>query len=165
MGFQEMILYERTFSLGKGLSFSRYIKNLDHESFPPYTLLISKTDDPDRCDIEIVMSDATMSANVMFMRGILFNKCIVQYFKSERVYTISASAGSGNVIMSSVYVIIAFLMFLLGFFILIIGEVPGQAFYPWAFTVVFIGPLISTYRLQKGLLDKIGFLGSDINEE
>ncbi len=161
-----MILYERTFFLKKGLSFSRYIKNLDHESFPPYTLLINKTDDPDRCDMEIMMNDVIMSANVMFGRGVLFNKCIIQYFKSERSYTLSASVGFGNVVMSSVFVIMAFLMFLLGLFILIIDETPGQAFYPWVVgTVVFLAPWISTYRLQKGLLDKIGFLGSDISEE
>lgn len=160
-----MTLYERAFFLGKGLSFSRYIKKLDQESFPPYTLLINKIDDLDRCDIEIVMSDATMSANVMFMRGVLFNKCIIQCFKSDGSYTVSASVGFVNLVISLICLIMSFLMFLFGLFILITDDVPGQALYPWAGTILFLVPLISTYRLQKRLLDKIGLLGSDINEE
>jgi hypothetical protein len=164
MGFREMILYERTFFLKKRLSFPRYIKNLDQEIFPPYTLLINKTDRPDRCEIEIMVNDIIMSGR-MFMGGVLFNKCKIRYFKSEGSYTVSATVGFANVVMSSIYLIMSFLMFLLGVFILITGKSPGQAFYPWAVSVFFLVPLISTYRLQKGLLDKIGFQGSDLNEE
>jgi hypothetical protein len=163
MGFQEMILYERTFFLKKRLSFPHYMKILDQESFPPYTLLINKTDRPDRCEIGIMVNDGIMSGR-MFMGGVLFNKCKIQYFKSEGSYTLSATVGFVNVVMSSVYLIMSFLMFLLGFFILITSESPGQALFPWACILVFLVPLISIYRLQKGLLDKIGFLGSDIKE-
>lgn len=163
-----MNLYKRTFFLKKGLSFSRYINNLDHESFPPYTLLINKIDRSDCCQIEIVMNDVVMlrrSPNVLFVGGVLFSKCIVQHFKDEGSYTLSASVGFGNVLISSFCVLASFFMFLFGFFIIISGEDPVQVLFTWATILIFLTPFISIYRLEKGLLDKIGLLGSDINEE
>jgi hypothetical protein len=163
-----MMLYERTFPLKKGLSFSRYIKNLDQESFPPYTLLINEIDHLERCEMEIMINDVVLlqgSANAMFMRGVLFKKCIIQYLKDERSYTLSAFVGFGNKFASLVWIIMAALMFVLGLFIFIGSKSPGQALVPWVCMLIFLAPLISTYRMEKSLLDKIGFLGSDISEE
>ena len=55
--FLRMLLYKKTFPLGKGTSASRYIKSLDEKSFPPYTLLISEIPGAKNYHIEIILTD------------------------------------------------------------------------------------------------------------
>jgi hypothetical protein len=161
-----MILYTKTFPLGKGISFARYINILDENSFPPFTLLIKKTPGTKKALIEVVLTAPPFiwSSSGFIVRGVLFNEITIEYLE-RRSFILKASVGVGNLIMSFFYIVFSgFLLSFMLFEAVINKSVENFLFMLVAFSVTLY-PWISTYLREIKFLDRIGSLGSEMDEK
>jgi hypothetical protein len=161
-----MILYTKTFPLGKGISFSHYINILDEKNFPPFTLLITKIPKTKKVHIEIVFTN-TAGLGIYLVGGfvggqVLFNELTIEH--SERgSFVLQASIGRWNLFLSLCYIVFStfFLLFIF-FAIVIFGMSLENVLFMLLIPAVTLYPLISTYLREIKFLDRIGSLGSDI---
>jgi len=157
-----MLLYKETFPLKKGLRFSSYIKKLEEEFFPSYTLFIKKTNDIETYNMEIVLTSFNFPWDLRapIIGGVLFNKCTIQYNKDERDFTISAFISKGNLFTILFFLLMTIFCFSLFLFDLIINY--GKNMFPLMFSMIVVAfPIVSIYLSERKLLNRIGDLGSE----
>ena len=162
-----MILYTKTFPLGKGVSFSRYIKALVEQNFSPYTLIIKEIPGTENYRIEIVLTDLVVglwSIGAHFINGTLFSECTIQYSKDAREFTLQASVSGGNmflILLAGVPII--FLLLFVFFMIFTEGMSLDNIFVFLIIMIVILAPLTSTYIRDKNRLRNIGSLAMELN--
>jgi hypothetical protein len=164
-----MKLYIKKFPLGKGISFTHYIDILDEKNFSPFTLLIKRVPKTKKVLIEVVLTDVTttwgMLGSGFVMGGVLFNEITIEY--SERgSFILQASVASGNLLLSFFYIVsFAFFLFFI-LFELVINNLPlGNLVMMLLAFAVGLYPVICTYLRQIRFLDRIGSLGSEMDEK
>ncbi|HEX6271063.1 MAG TPA: hypothetical protein VFZ43_12565 [Anaerolineales bacterium] len=158
-----MILYKKVFPLGKGVSFSLYINTLRRKYFPHYVLTIDNISSTENYRVQIFFTAPLWRwglANA-FLEGVLLKECTIQYSNGENHLTLEASPKTGNLFITSSYVITAILFFV--FAIFMIATNGGMSFNNILgfviIIIVFLAPLASTYLRGKKLLDKVGSIG------
>lgn len=161
-----MILYTKTFTLGKGIRFSSYIKSLGEQNFSPYTLLIEEIAGTENYRIEIVLTDlmALRCIDNTFPNAILFSECIIQYSKGAREFTLQASIGAGPLFVVSLYVILICLTLSITFLALTKG-ISRDLFVFVIIIIAISAPLTSAYMRGKKFLGKIGSLAVELNKK
>src|SRR4030095_3115385 len=125
-----MILYKKVFQLGKGVSFSRYIKSLDEKNFAPYVLLINKLSRPKNYHIEIVITDLAGFWGYInvFFGGVLFSECTVEQSTNKKFFTLQASIERTNFLTGLFYVIPSFAFFLWMIYMVVTRGPSGDLF-------------------------------------
>lgn len=159
-----MLLYNESFPLKKGLRFSSYVKKLDELAFPPYTLLIEKTDESDIVNIEILVDSIFTGFHSFASGGMLINKCAIQYYKEERSFIISGSISNWNLIMPIFYLGMAVFFILFLAFLSItrgIGVSIETILIILAIVLMFVSPYIAMYSNERKLLNRIGQIGAE----
>ena len=163
-----MILYKRSFPLGKGVSFSSYIKAVEKKRFPHYYMRLEK-----------ILSTTNYHATIIFTASywrsgwrngyyerILLKECTIQHSKDEGYFTLQASSKVGNLLFASLQILftIAFFGFMI-FTIVANGGMSLNNIFGFAIVTIFmLAPLILTYIQDKNLLDKVGSLGIQLEK-
>jgi hypothetical protein len=161
-----MILYEKKFQLNSGVSFSHYIKSLDEMGFSPYILLISDIPYTTNFHIEVVI---TYPINLwgfhnVFSGGVLFSECTVKHSIGENFFTLQGAVGMANLFIGLFYIVLSLFIIIMTFS----STSASGTFSPGAFiffTILSFLPLLpvlSTYRREKRLLDRIGTVASEL---
>ena len=157
-----MLLYNKTFPLKKGFRFYSYIKRLDELAFPPYTLLIEKTDENNIVNIEIIVDDIFTGFHSFASGGMLINECAIQYHKEERSFMISGSIANRNLSQPLFYLGMAFISIL---FVTFVSITKGIYLEPILIILVivwmFVSPYIAMYSNERKLLNRIGQIGAE----
>lgn len=160
-----MILYTKTFPLGKGVSFSHYLDILDEKNFSPFTLLIKRMPKTKKVLIEVVFTNIAalgVLSSSFVIGGVLFSEVTIEH-SERRNFILQASIGMGNLLMSFFYIVLStfFLLFIL--FETVINNMSWEnVFIMLLILAVILYPLIFTYLREIKFLDRIGSLGSDI---
>src|SRR6266498_3374325 len=104
-----MILYKKTFSLGKDISFSHYITALGKKKFPSYYLRIEKIPSTTNYHGTLVFTLPNWGWRLRgpFIDGVLLRECTIQYSEGERHFTLQASPDTRNLLFVSIQVIFA----------------------------------------------------------
>lgn len=164
-----MILYTKTFPLGKGISFSHYIDILDKESFSPFTLLIKKIPRTKKVLVEVVLTNLApiwgWLGSGYVAGGVLFNEITIEY-SERRNFILQASIGKANLLWSIFYFVLSafFLLFML--FGIVINSISLEnVLIMLLIPAVILYPLMSNYLREIRFLDRIGSLGSDMDEK
>ncbi len=161
-----MILYTKTFSLGKGMTFSRYIEILDKKNFSPYALLIERVPKTKNVHIEIVLADITALwrwGNSIISGGLLFSDATIEH-SGRRDFILQASIGIGNVLAFLFYILFSAIFLLFMIFEIIAKNISIAAIF-FLLLIFVLYPWISTYLREMQILDRIGSLASDRSEE
>ena len=161
-----MILYEKKFRLGNGVSFLHYIKSLDELGFSPYTLLISEIPYTTDFHIEVVI---TYPVNLwgfhnVFSGGVLLSENKVKHSMGEGFFTIQGAAGTMNFLICLFYIALPLFAFFMS-----LSSIFGGGTFSLGTLLFFIilsslplVPVITTYRREKKLLDRIGSIASEL---
>jgi hypothetical protein len=159
-----MILYEKKFRLGDGVSLSRYINALDSMNFPPYTLLIHKIPGTNDFRIEILITRPVnlWGGNKSSTIRVLLNECTVKQLNEEEFFVLQASAETGNLLMA-----LFFVLTLVALFLMILLTTTTKAEHRELFTFIFIimlvlAPSRLTYFRERKFLDRIGSIASEL---
>jgi hypothetical protein len=162
-----MILYKRTFPLGKDISFFQYITAIRKSYFPNFVITLDKIPSTENYLAQIFFTAPLWRwgfANV-FLDGVFLRKCTIQYFKDRGYFVLQASPRTWNLLVVSAVVIFAllFLSFIL-FTIFTEGISPRDSFFVVVFIVAWLTPFLSIYFRDKRLLDKIGSMAMELNQ-
>jgi len=160
-----MILYEKKFPLGDGISLSRYIETLEKMTFSPYTLLIREIPGTKDFLIEIVKTNSiSLWGRQTSMTGeALLDECTIKHLQDEKFFTLQASTGSGNSLKAFVFLVKSLLLLLMILSTMFIKkDVYGDLFIFVFILLLFSPPSLLTYFHEKALLDRIGSIGSEL---
>src|ERR1043165_3660533 len=110
---QKMILYKKTFPLGKGTSFWDYITALRKAYFPNFVLTVDKIPSTEnyRVLIFFIASYWRMSWRNGYYERVLLKECTIQYSEGERYFTLQAWPRVGNLLFASVQILFAVAFF------------------------------------------------------
>jgi hypothetical protein len=163
-----LCLYKRTFVLKKGLSYSRYIKNLGEKIFSPYTLLIERVPKTQKVHIEVELTDFMAIwpwGSPSAFGGVLFSKATIE-FSGKRDFILQASIGISNLLMLFFYILLSsfFLLFII-FEAVARNMSLENVLILLLILAIILYPLIFTSLREIKFLNRIGFLGSDTREK
>ncbi len=163
-----MVLYKKDFLLGKGASFSSYIKAVEKKRFTNYYLRLEKIPSTENYRAEIVSTIPIWrwGWDSSFIERVLLKDCTILYSKGERYFTLQASPRTGNLFFASFSVIFAFLSFVFGFIFMATSDSMSlNNILAFAIVVILgLAPPISIYLRDKKFLDKLGSLGTELEK-
>ena len=163
-----MVLYKKVFPLGQGISFFQYITAIRKSYFPNFVITLDKIPSTENYLAQIFFTAPLWRwglANT-FSDGVFLRKCFIQYVKDEEYFVLQASPKIWNVLIASMYVIFAFLFLSFALFTIITtGIFSKDSFFLIVFMVLWLTPLALIYFRDKRLLDKMGSLAMEINQE
>lgn len=161
-----MILYKKTFPLGKGVTFFQYITALRKRYFPNFVITIDKIPSTENYRVQIFFVAPLWKwgwAN-SFRDGVLLRECTIQYSNGERYFTFQVSAKPVNLFIASFQVLSAILIFVFSIFMMISKNTMSldQLFILAIVTTFLLAPSAFIYRRDKKLLDKVGAIGKEL---
>jgi len=163
-----MVLYKKVFPLGKDISFFQYITAIRKSYFPNFVITLDKIPSTENYLAQIFFTAPLWRWGLanMFSDGVFLRKCIIQYVKDEEYFVLQASPRTSNVLVAAKYVIFAFLFLSLVLFMIITKDIfTRDLFFLIVIIAAWLTPLALIYFRDKHLLDKIGSLAMEINQE
>ena len=163
-----MILYKKTFPLGKGISFFQYITAIRKSYFPNFVITLDKIPSTENYFAQIFFTAPLWRWGLanMFSDGVFLGKCIIQYVKDEEYFILQASPKTWNVLIASMYVIFAFLFLSIVLSTTITtGIFTRDLFFLIVITIAWLTPLAFIYFRDKRLLNKMGSLAMEIKQD
>jgi hypothetical protein len=152
-----MYLYKKTFPLGKGMTFSDYIKALDEAAFTPFVLLINKIPSTQNYHIEITTAMLVALYGPHPFSGFLFNECVIEYTEGQREFTLNASISLSNILLTIFYGLMA--LFIIGLAIwsaMTVGISTRGFFILMIVSAVILMPVRLAYLREIRMLKAIG---------
>jgi len=163
-----MVLYKKDFLLGKGVSFSSYIKAVEKKRFPNYYLRIEKIPSTTNYHATMVFTlrNWEWSLRGSFIDGVLLKDCTIQHSEGEKHFTIQASARTANLFFASSMVICAIFLFVFGLIMMATNNsVSLNDISILTIVIIFmLVPSTSIYLQDKNFLDRVGSLGTEIEK-
>jgi len=157
------------FPLHKDVSFFEYITALRKAYFPNFVIAIDKMPSTENYLAQIFFTAALWRWGLAnsFRNGVFLKKCTIQYFKDEGYVILQASPTTGNLFIALFYVMSAILFFVfLIFTIATNGSMWLNDIFGFAIAIIILlAPSTSVYLRDKKLLDKIGSLGAELEND
>ena len=163
-----MILYKKVFPLGKGMSFFQYITAIRKSYFPNFVITLDKIPSTENYLAQIFFTAPLWRWGLanMFSDGVFLRKCIIQYVKDEEYFILQASPRTWNLLIAPMYVIFAFLFLSFVLFTIITTDIfTRDVFFLIVITIAWLTPLALIYFRDKRLLDKMGSLALELEQD
>lgn len=165
-----MILYRKTFPLGKGVSFAQYIKALEDALIPGFAFAIEKTSSPEKYRAQLIyfytLGHSGWRTGFTF-GGVLLSECEILHSEGGDSFILQSSPTGINQFMFFSYLIAASVVFISGLVAFI--SYNTITFQNMALlllgTIVLSVPSIDLYRYDSKLLNKIGAIGMELGKE
>lgn len=165
-----MILYRKTFPLGKGVSFAQYIKALEDALIPGFAFAIEETSSPEKYRAQLIyfytLGHSGWRTGFTF-GGVLLSECEILHSEGRDSFILQSSPTGINLFLSLAYLTLASLLLVVSLAALIYYNTMTFQNVGMLLLVVAVlsFPSIDLYRHDKKLLNKLGAIGMELGKE
>jgi hypothetical protein len=162
-----IILYQKDFPLGEGVSFLDFLKALDEKYYVNYGIVIDKTPTNDKCRFELVTHVPVLQWGWenMFAGKVLLSEGEILYSKKSGHFTIRAWSKGWNTVNAFLYAIMPLFLLPFGLYMTISRGHIGDAILLIIILLLFASPVISIYLRDRDILNRIGSLGTTLENK
>lgn len=159
-----IILYQKDFPLGEGVSFSGFINSLDEKYFTNYSVIIDKTSSKNKYRIELVTNIPIWqwTTDNVFIGKVLLSEGEILHSAGSQHFTILAWAKGWNLFNVLFYVVMAIFLLVVGLYAMIPQHNITDLIPLLIIIVVMLAPATSVYLRDRDILNRIGSLGQQL---